>query len=291
MGRETLPDSRITILRYPSPRYYNHNQSGRLFRYLAPKRPTHPFVVITLQPDSTPATPDFGCTFQDLKSLLKSIANQQLLSSGAYSLRSQTSSMARPRFEHAHEVMNLASDGEEEVFSGDELDFFDAVPNGDDAVVDLTDMSGVLEEHNARYNPAYGAADDGIIDLTAIPDIDVPPSDDPILIEDGTRKSINEIGGADLVTEAACLQMVLNVLPEISIEYVLNLIKEKTADLTRTVAQCEGIVTQLLDGDAYPKEVDEAKNNKRKRDVEEEDWSTYEKGEQDPALLSYETEA
>jgi TRIAD3 protein (E3 ubiquitin-protein ligase RNF216) len=198
--------------------------------------------------------------------------------------------MARPRFERAHEVVDLASDGEDEVFSGDELEFYDAELNGDDAVVNLTDMSGVLEELNARYSPVYGAAD-GIIDLTAIPDIDVPPSDDPILIEDWTTKYIDEMGSADLVTEATCLQMVLNVLPDISIEHVLKLIKEKTANLTRTVAQCEGIVTQLLDGETYPKEVDEAKNSKRKRDSEEEDWSTYEKGERDPALPSYETEA
>lgn len=190
----------------------------------------------------------------------------------------------------AYEFVDLASDSEDEELSGDDQDSIDAEALRDDAVVDLTEMSGVLDELNARYSPAYGAAD-SIIDLTAIPDVDVPPSDDPILIEDESMELVDQMRDTNLLTEAACLQMVLDILPDISIEHVLSLIKEKTADLTRTMAQCEGIVTQLLDGEAYPKEADDAKNKKRKREVEEEDWSTYEKDERDAELLSYETEA
>jgi TRIAD3 protein (E3 ubiquitin-protein ligase RNF216) len=60
----------------------------------------------------------------------------------------------------------------------------------------------------------------------------------------------------------------------------------------RTMAQCEHFLTELLEGEPYPKEADEARKKKRKREDEAEDGtSSYEKGERDPEIGGYEHEA
>ncbi|OAG12700.1 uncharacterized protein CC84DRAFT_1171377 [Paraphaeosphaeria sporulosa] len=73
-----------------------------------------------------------------------------------------------------------------------------------------------------------------------------------------------DIAESELVTVAVCLQMVLDILPDISVDHVLALIADQTQDNTRTSEACQRIVTQLLDGEAYPKEEEEA-SRKRKR--------------------------
>jgi TRIAD3 protein (E3 ubiquitin-protein ligase RNF216) len=194
--------------------------------------------------------------------------------------------MAHPRVEY----VDIDSDSEDEGFLDDGLQHLDAELDGPvrpNALHNFSDDDGLLDMVNDNYNQGYGAGNE-VIDLTNIPDIDVPPSDGPIVVDDDPI--VPENGAAQLVTEAACLQMVMDVLPDISTDHVLNLIKEKTTDLTRTLAQCENILTQLLDGEAYPKEVDEANTKKRKRD-DEDDWSRYEKGERDPDVANYEQEA
>lgn len=96
----------------------------------------------------------------------------------------------------------------------------------------------------------------------------------------------------DLVTGAACLQMVLSVLPDISVDHVLKLIQEKTTDATRTMVQCERLIAELLEGEPYPKEEEEAKKRKRKREDEAEDeLSSYEKGERTLEIYGYESDA
>ncbi|KAH7095873.1 hypothetical protein FB567DRAFT_431044 [Paraphoma chrysanthemicola] len=185
-----------------------------------------------------------------------------------------------------YNVVDLASDSEDEVLSGDEMEFFDAQSERQGPLEELPNMNARLDELGARNNPTYA---DGVIDLTAIPDIDVPPSDDMTALRAGpANQSGNE--GPDLVSETICLQMVLDVLPDISIDHVLNLIRDTTTDATRTVAQCENIITGLLDGEAYPKEADEAKNKKRKR-TEEDDWKEYEQAERNPEVPTYESDA
>jgi TRIAD3 protein (E3 ubiquitin-protein ligase RNF216) len=195
--------------------------------------------------------------------------------------------MARPRIDDAYEVVNLASESEEEGFSEDELEFFDAQAEHEYHGNEFPDMNmeGILDELNARYNPVYEAAD-GIIDLTGIPDIDVPPSD-PILVA-----SSSEAAGSDnqLVTEAVALQMVLDFLPDISIDHVLNIFREKTTDLTRTNTQCQNIIVQLVENGAYPKEDDDANSKKRKRG-DEDDWNDYDKAEPDPEIPTYVSDA
>jgi TRIAD3 protein (E3 ubiquitin-protein ligase RNF216) len=196
--------------------------------------------------------------------------------------------MARARVEYAHEVVDLASDSEDEVLSGDELEFFDAQAERQDAMEDYFDMDGTPGALNAHYSPFHEAAN-GVIDLTGIPDIDVPPSD-PTIVDFEAGGPDNLYSDAQLVTEAMGLQMVLDFLPDISIDHVLNLIREKTADLTRTVAQCQNIIMQLVEDGIYPKEADEAKNKKRKRDAEDE-WKDYDEVERCPEVPNYESDA
>lgn len=64
--------------------------------------------------------------------------------------------------------------------------------------------------------------------------------------------------------------MVLEVLPDISVEHVLQLIADQTQDETRTPEACQRIVTNILDGGEYPKEEEEAsKKRKRERSISE----------------------
>ena len=97
--------------------------------------------------------------------------------------------------------------------------------------------------------------DQDLIDLTGledIPDVDVPPSEaHPMSEED-----------AAVLTEAECLQMILNVFPDIAINYALNLINSRNA---HTSTKCQRLISNILDNEAYPKESDEINERKRKR--------------------------
>jgi TRIAD3 protein (E3 ubiquitin-protein ligase RNF216) len=205
--------------------------------------------------------------------------------------------MTGHHIEDAFDVVNLASDNEEGGFSGNDLEFFDAqdqleLPGpgfSEDEFPDMN-MDGILDVPNARYQPVYDAVD-GIIDLTGIPDIDVPPSD-PIPVDSSSESAeSNDLDRDDhLVSEAMALQMVLDFLPDISVDHVLNIFREKTTDFTRTNATCQKIISQLVEDGAYPKEDDEANSKKRKRN-DEDDWKDYDKEEPDPGIPTYELDA
>lgn len=183
------------------------------------------------------------------------------------------------------EVVELSDD--------DELEYFDAqlklAPEED-----TFNINNPFLDLDVQVNTKYGVKDREIIDLTAIPDIDIPPSDDPITIRDDSPISSsfpNWSADAELITEAACLQMILNVLPDIAVDHALDLIRKKTTDTIRTIAKCENIIAELLDTGAYPKEPDEAtKSLKRKRNLSDE-LSEYEKGERDLEIPLYEQDA
>jgi TRIAD3 protein (E3 ubiquitin-protein ligase RNF216) len=203
--------------------------------------------------------------------------------------------MARHHIEDAYDVVNLASDSEGG-FSEDDLEDFDAHAQPELPVEfpgnEFPDMNmgAIVDELNAHYHPVYEAAD-GIIDLTGIPDIDVPPSD-PIPVDSSSESAESDDFDRDdhLVSEAVALQMVLDFLPGISIDHILNLIREKTTDLTRTNAKCQNIIAQLVEDGDYPKENDEANSKKRKRN-DEDDWKDYDKEKPDPDIPSYESDA
>ena len=115
------------------------------------------------------------------------------------------------------------------------------------------------------------------VDLTDVSDIGVLP-DEPRLLNDQNHSNPDRGSGVGLMTEAACLQMVLNVLPAISVDYVLNLIRAETTDQTRTVAQCERIILRLLEG-KHPTEVEAVNKLKRKREDNDEDISRTAQGQ------------
>ncbi|KAF2638077.1 hypothetical protein P280DRAFT_529774 [Massarina eburnea CBS 473.64] len=67
------------------------------------------------------------------------------------------------------------------------------------------------------------------------------------------------------ISDIECVQLILNVLPDVSVDHLLSLISETA----RTPAACERIIARLLDGGTYPKEKEEAECRKRKRDSED----------------------
>jgi TRIAD3 protein (E3 ubiquitin-protein ligase RNF216) len=89
--------------------------------------------------------------------------------------------------------------------------------------------------------------------------------------------------GPKALSEEECVQLITNVLAGISLSHVLNLVKERKV---QTVAECERLITVLLDNGSYPKESDEARQRKRKRKASEgssdvdEDATNYTKGQQ-----------
>ncbi|CAE7011220.1 hypothetical protein PTNB73_00642 [Pyrenophora teres f. teres] len=203
-------------------------------------------------------------------------------------------SMARPGVNIEHEVIDLLSDSEseDEGFARHELGFFDAQSDVDFA----DDYPDLEEEPLGNLRAQFYEDGHELIDLTGIPDIDVPPSD-PLMVDDDEPPPPNaqapDWNDADaLVTEAGCLQMVLSVLPDISADHVLQLIHQETTDATRTIARCERLLTEILEGEPYPKESEEMKSKKRKRDNEGEDTLIdYETAERDPEIGGYEHDA
>ncbi|XPS69075.1 RBR-type E3 ubiquitin transferase [Ascochyta lentis] len=61
-------------------------------------------------------------------------------------------------------------------------------------------------------------------------------------------------GDADVITEAVALQLVLDVLPNISVDHALALILSRTTEQTRTETLIGEIINELLDGESPPKE-------------------------------------
>lgn len=194
--------------------------------------------------------------------------------------------MARRELERDREIIDLSSDSEDHDDLDNEvgLDAQFALDFPDDQELDdlfegLPDMVG-MEDHD-------------FFDLNAIPDIDMSPSEEHNFDNmNPARYAHAEAmdGHARLFTAEECLQMVLDVLPDISVEHALQTIKENTQNSTRTLPQCEQLVAQFIDGGEYRKEADEANNKKRKRDADE-SLSEYEKDERDPEIRGYEADA
>lgn len=118
--------------------------------------------------------------------------------------------------------------------------------------------------------------------------IDIP-ADQPRLFNNQDQGNPGKGTRVGLVTEAACLQMVINVLPAILVDYVLNLIRRITIDQTRTVAHCEAIILRLLEG-AHPTEADAVRAKKRKREDSDENVTLTAK-KQYHCLQSYNNDA
>lgn len=196
--------------------------------------------------------------------------------------------MAPPGFRMSREIVVLSdSETEDEDHTKQESGDLIARPTAGPA-----QNNPRIDGNIAEPRGGVPVIDPEMIDLTAIPDIDVPPSN-PVGLQgnvpqpDGQASDQNE--HSRMLTETAYLQMILGVLPDVSVEYVLKLIKEKTTDATRTTARCEHLIAELLEGEPYPKEANE-KKRKREDDADHE-LSGYEKGERDPQAHGYEHDA
>lgn len=194
--------------------------------------------------------------------------------------------MTDPDHPPSREAIDLSSDGDS-TDSDEELEFYSA-NSPPEFIHDLSDLAHSFSASDEQHDPH----DREVIDLTDLPDINVSPSDSKVLDEEVPAiEAVHSIVSEDvqLVSEASCLQKVLDVLPDISVNHVYQLIRERTSDATRTVAQCEQLIMYLLDNGAYPKEVDVAPKKRKRED--DDDLDIFENGEPDPNIENYEREA
>lgn len=189
--------------------------------------------------------------------------------------------MTQPEVGLNRQVIDLISDNEHEDYTGDEEDgltddenalrfpwsFPEDHPFDNNAQHDLNDLR---VQNNVEVNDA------STIDLTAIPDISIPP---PKKARLAVAKAATE-----LITAAVCLRLVLDIFPDVSVDHVLGIIQQTTNDLTRTKKCSERIVHELLEG-TYPKEADAAGKKRPRGD------SDYERDIDDPGILTYDTDA
>jgi TRIAD3 protein (E3 ubiquitin-protein ligase RNF216) len=163
-----------------------------------------------------------------------------------------------------------------------------AAPNRGDNLIDLTFDSDEDSERSAT--PLHARADgfNHLIDLSEedpvtpidltelnnIPDYNAPPSPVQVPSEEVTP-----------ITETECLQNILNVFPDIAVDYVTDLVQNQEA---RTTSDCERLITKLLDDGTYPKERDEANQRKRKRGANDEyDFTEFETGQHGVGVAGY----
>ena len=191
--------------------------------------------------------------------------------------------MVQPAVKHVHEIVDLTSDDEQDGLSEGEVEFFDA-----QSVGEPIDFGADL---NFLDHPEFGNAEvdeRNVIDLTAIPDVDVPPSGVAHHVAEDATPS-NDRVEFELISEAVCLQLVMDVFPDVSVDHVLTMIQERTTDLTRTKEHSERIVNELLEEGTYPKEAESASKKRRRADSEE--FNDYEKDEHTAGVLNYATDA
>ncbi|KAF2735468.1 hypothetical protein EJ04DRAFT_434943 [Polyplosphaeria fusca] len=101
-----------------------------------------------------------------------------------------------------------------------------------------------------------------------VPDIDIPP-DAPAIVPK--------------LNETECLQVILNVLPDIAVDHVLSLIRERGVSSLET---CQALIDRIFEDGPYPTE-SQASQRKRKR----EDDNNFEKGEHVSKTPDYFSEA
>jgi TRIAD3 protein (E3 ubiquitin-protein ligase RNF216) len=187
------------------------------------------------------------------------------------------------------ESIDLAEDIEDfGPFFDDAIHASDQIQQDGDNLDDFFAPPRLGSSPHAAHNP---------IDLTGLDassDADNPPArSPPARSPQGTAMVMHDdhdLAAGELITAAACLQMVLNVLPDISVDHALSVIYTSTKDDTRTTAECERIIAQLLDEGGYPKEQDEENSRKRKRN-EIDSSSDFEGREEDAESPLYHRDA
>lgn len=186
--------------------------------------------------------------------------------------------MVQPAVRRNFQIIDLTSDDKDDEFRDDGNALLDAHFVGEptnhypDEIV------------HGQYQHFHNGPRDSV-DLTAIPDVDVPPSDFSVNEDFAQDEDVNE---TQLITEAVCLQLVVDVFPDVSINHVLALIREMTTDQMCSKEHSEQIVNKLLES-AYPKETEEA-NKKRKR-ADSTELSDYEMDGRATEIYIYNTDA
>jgi TRIAD3 protein (E3 ubiquitin-protein ligase RNF216) len=191
------------------------------------------------------------------------------------------------------EYIDLVSDDEDFDFIDHEENILDRYFDGPVRRADeYLDESSAFSAPGSPRHTAENPIDLTGLDNTANPNS--PPAPSP---RDTSMTIIIDQAPAagEIITEAACLQMVLSILPDVSIKHVLGLIHTTTKDQTLTSAECERIITQLLDSGEYPKEQDVENGRKRKRsdeDDDDDDLSDFERGTKSAGYsLAYDSDA
>jgi hypothetical protein len=116
----------------------------------------------------------------------------------------------------------------------------------------------------------------------------------PILISDHDEPQPNNPAPAagpsadptfELFSAAECVQLIRNILPDISVSYLEKLVCEQNA---QTPAACERLIAILLEEPTYPKQSDSLTGVKRKRSgTDEEEESRIAKFSTFPARRGY----
>lgn len=193
--------------------------------------------------------------------------------------------MVQPAVRCNYPIIDLTSDNEDDQLPADEV--------ANLAAKSFSRRATAEENLNLDAVHRYGQSaihQQNVIELVDIPDADVPPFNfSPLVAEYAAlNDNFNEAG---IISESVCLQLVLDVLPDVSIDHVLGLIKARTTDQTRCRVHSEQIVNELLEN-TYPKEADIlSKKKKRTRDEEGDEVSDYEKDKCGAGVLTYNKDA
>ena len=192
---------------------------------------------------------------------------------------------------HYIDLMSADDDDDDDDFELFELDKNLLEQQFDGPVQEADEYLDESRDNWVPDSPRHTAANP--IDLTGFDDTSDPAVTSAPLSADNSMTVVTEgdLAAGEIVTEAACLQMVINVLPDVSIEHALSLIRKGTHDDTRTTIACERIISQLLDGGEYPKEQDVEISRKRKRNDDDDDLSDFERDAQEAGSPVYHREA
>lgn len=196
---------------------------------------------------------------------------------------------------HPHEVIDLSGDddNEEELFQQYLRDAFpdhDAIGGGgelngeaDDLHRDFVDLTRLEPP-----DPLPAAESPSFTDPASAAAMDLDGDNAPVVTpEHANRNNSLNLSQPELVTAAACLQMIVDVLPDISVDYALQFVADRTRDDARTPEACQRIISELLDAGPYPKEQEEA-SRKRKREFS---WDEFENDDGNGRNQEYRLEA
>lgn len=114
---------------------------------------------------------------------------------------------------------------------------------------------------------------DDFFDLDAFPMMDGHGEVIDLTTEDSPAEQQVEpqVNQNQSLTEDECRQRILEVFPDIELDHVTNMIRERGDAVERTPHWCGRLIEQILDEGTYPKERDKRNSLKRKRNDDDDD--------------------